>query len=110
MALTELFKQVREAHPAFRELGPRSDEILRILRALATILDTFNPLRNKASVAHPNPVLLPEPEAMLVINSARSILHYIDEKVYRHRIAGGVALDSPFTRPAPDETSDRKQM
>jgi hypothetical protein len=89
-ALTELFKQVRESHPAFRDLGPRSEEILRVLRALATILDSFNPLRNKASVAHPNPALLPEPEAMLVINAARSILHYVDEKVYRHGTAGGL--------------------
>ena len=83
-SLTELFKQVREAHPAFRDLGPRSEDIARVLRALATILDSFSPLRNKASVAHPNAVLLPEPEAMLVINAARSILHYVDEKVFRH--------------------------
>jgi hypothetical protein len=41
-------------------------------------------LRNKASVAHPNPVLLPEPEAMLVVNSVRTILHYLDEKAHRH--------------------------
>lgn len=83
-AITELFKQLREEHPAFRDLGPRSDDILRILRALATILDSFNPLRNKASVAHPNAALLPEAEAMLVINAARTILHYVDEKVYRY--------------------------
>jgi hypothetical protein len=87
--LTGLFKQVREQHPAFRDLGPRSDEILRVLRALATILDSFNPLRNKASVAHPNPVLLAEPEAMLVINAARTILHYVDEKVYHHGTSEG---------------------
>ena len=83
MRTTGLFKQVRKAHPAFRDLGPRNDDILRVLRALAIILDSFNPPRNKASVAHPNPALLPEPEAMLVINAARSTLHYIDEKVYR---------------------------
>ena len=83
-ALTELFKVVREAHPAFREVGPRSEEVLRVLRALANIVHSLNPLRNKASVAHPNPALLPEPEAMLVINAARSILHYVDEKIHRH--------------------------
>lgn len=87
-SLTDLFKQVREDHPAFRDLGPRSDDILRVLRALATILDSLNPLRNKASVAHPNPALLPEPEAMLVINAARSILHYVDEKVHHHGNGG----------------------
>jgi hypothetical protein len=83
-SLTDLFKQIREGHPAFRDLGPRTDDILRVLRALATILDSLNPLRNKASVAHANPALLPEPEAMLVINAARSILHYVDEKVHRY--------------------------
>ena len=83
-SLTDMFKQVREGHPAFQDLGPRSEDILRVLRALATILDSLNPLRNKASVAHANPKLLPEPEAMLVINAARSILHYVDEKVHRH--------------------------
>lgn len=83
-ALTELFKKIREGHPAFLEIGPRSEEIMRVLRALANILDSLNPLRNKASVAHPNQSLLPEPEAMLVINAARSILHYVDEKIYRH--------------------------
>jgi len=88
-ALTDLFKQIREWHPAFRDLGPRSDDILRVLRALATILDSLNPLRNKASVAHPNLVLLPEPEAMLAINTARSILHYVDEKVHRHATTTG---------------------
>lgn len=82
--LTELFKDVRKQHPAFHNLGPRSDDITRVLQAFATILDSFNPLRNKASIAHPNPALLAETEAMLVINTARTILHYLDEKVHRH--------------------------
>jgi hypothetical protein len=96
--LTDLFKQVREGHPAFRDLGPRRDDILRILRALATIVDSFNLLRNKASVAHPNPALLPEAEAMLVINVARTILHYVDEKVYRHG-TDGRSEDATATQP-----------
>lgn len=88
-SITELFKKIREKHAAFKDLLPRSDEILRVLRALATILDCFNPLRNNASIAHPNPVLLEKPEAMLVINTARTILHYVDEKVYRHSAGVG---------------------
>jgi hypothetical protein len=83
-SLTDLFRQIRETHPAFRELGPRSEDIVHILRALATILDSLNPLRNRASVAHPNQALLPEPEAMLAINAVRSILRYVDDKVHRH--------------------------
>lgn len=81
--LTELFKQMREQHPAFQQAGPRFEDVSRILRTLSTIVDTLNPLRNRASVAHPNVLLLAEPEAMLVINSVRTILHYIDEKI-RH--------------------------
>ncbi|MCX6564991.1 MAG: abortive infection family protein [Candidatus Aminicenantes bacterium] len=108
-SLTELFKQIREEHPAFNELGPRSDDILRVLRALSTILDSFNPLRNKASVAHPNAALLPEPEAMLVINTARSVLHYIDEKVYRHGNANKTEEASAAQqRHATDGTSRRR--
>lgn len=80
-SLTELFKRLREHHPAFQDLGPRSDEVLRILRALSTILDTMNALRNRASVAHPNEVLLADAEAMLAINAVRTVLHYLDSKV-----------------------------
>jgi len=81
-SLTELFKFLRKDHPAFREIGHHKNEIIRVLRAISTILDSLNTLRNRASVAHPNERLLEEPEAMLVINSARTILHYIDEKLH----------------------------
>ena len=79
--LTGLFKLVREEHPAFSNVGPRQDEIKRMLNATSTILDSMNTLRNRASVAHPNEQLLEEGEAMLVINSARTILHYLDTKL-----------------------------
>lgn len=92
--LTELFKSIREKHPAFSDLGPRPDEIQRIVRAFSTILDTLNPLRNRASVAHPNPVLLLEPEAMLVINSVRTVLHYLDQKAHQHVISQKVGISS----------------
>jgi len=80
-SITELFKLLREQHPALQGFGPRTDDIVRTLRAMATVLDSMNSLRNRASVAHPNESLLEEPEAMLVINSARTVLHYIDAKL-----------------------------
>lgn len=58
--------------------------LIRLLRSFGTIVDTLNPLRNKASIAHPNKALLSEPEAILVINAVRTILHYFDEKIFRH--------------------------
>ncbi len=41
----------------------------------------MNPLRNQASMAHPNEELLEPAEALLVINVSRSILHYLDTKL-----------------------------
>jgi hypothetical protein len=75
-----LYKNIRDNHPAFHTSGHREQDIKRILQSMSTIIDTLQPVRNKASLAHPNP-LLEEPEAMLVINSTRTILHYLDSKV-----------------------------
>jgi hypothetical protein len=87
MSITQLFKLVRESHPAFQETGPRAEDIQRMVRALATIVDVLNTVRNQASAAHPNPALLDEPEAMLVVNSVRSILYYVDSRVRRENDA-----------------------
>jgi hypothetical protein len=79
--ITQLFKAIRERHPAFGGEDKRQRELYRVAQALATIVDTLNPLRNRASLAHPNDSLLDEPEAMLVINSVRTLLHYVDSRV-----------------------------
>ena len=79
-SMTELWKIVREQHPAFAVAGHREEEITRIVKAVSTILDSANTLRNRASGAHPSAVLA-EPEAILVINATRTLLHYIDAKV-----------------------------
>jgi hypothetical protein len=79
-SITSLYKNIRDNHPAFHTSGHREQDIKRILQSMSTIIDTLQPVRNKASLAHPNP-LLEEPEAMLVINSTRTILHYLDSKV-----------------------------
>jgi hypothetical protein len=80
-SLTDLFKVLREQHPRFRSVGPRADEVQQVLRALGAIMGALNPVRNRASVAHPNEALLGEAEAMLMINAARTILHYLDAKL-----------------------------
>jgi hypothetical protein len=52
---------------------------------LARVVDNNVPdnlrAQASASVAHPNDELLPEAEAMLVVNCARTILSYLDTKV-----------------------------
>lgn len=81
-SITTIFKGIREKHPAFATPGTGSAEVDRVVRAMATILDALNPLRNRASGAHPNEAVLNEPEAMLVINSVRTLLHYLDSKLH----------------------------
>ena len=80
-SINELFKLILQQHQSLKNSGHRKEDIERVLKAFSTILDALNPLRNRASVAHPNEVLLGEAEAMLVINSAWTILHYIDAKL-----------------------------
>lgn len=78
---THLFKVMRKQHPSFTEDGPRASDIDRIVNSMATIIDSLNPLRNQATLAHPNEAVLEEAEAMLVINSVRTLLHYLNDKL-----------------------------
>jgi hypothetical protein len=78
---TALLKKIRREHSALQDLGPRSDDITKILNAAASILDALNPVRNNASVAHPNKDLLGRDEAQLVVNAGRTVLAYLDAKL-----------------------------
>lgn len=79
--MNQMYRVIREQHPAFEDVGPRSDDIQALLRTFINILDVLNPIRNRASVAHPNSELLGQPEAMLVINVARTLLLYFDARL-----------------------------
>jgi hypothetical protein len=81
VALTALFRILRDEHPRLHDLGHRDEDLFRMIMGLATVVDSLNTLRNKASLAHPNDQVLAEPEAMLAINAARSLLHYLDQRV-----------------------------
>lgn len=80
--ISELFAHLRDNHPAFAEDVVRGHDIRKIVRAFASVVDALGPLRNKASAAHANEVLLEPAEAMLVINAVRTLLHYIDSKMH----------------------------
>ena len=75
--LNQLLKELKNKHPA---LTTTDENIDHILKSMANILDKLNPLRNNASLAHPNPVLLNPDEAMLVINIVNTLLGYLDGK------------------------------
>lgn len=79
--VTTLFSRLRENHPSMRQDGARPEDIVRMLRSLATIINSLNPLRNQASLAHPNAELLEKAEADLVLNSIHTLLHYLDVKL-----------------------------
>jgi len=79
--ITDLYKALRMSHPSLSNAGAWSEDIDRVLKSFASVLDTLNHLRNHASVAHPNETLLSEAEAALVCNASRTILHYLDMKL-----------------------------
>ncbi len=78
--VTKLLKLLRENHPALQDIGVRSDDIVKILRSFGAVLDALGPIRNRASMAHPNETLVDEAEAMLCINAARTVIQYLDAK------------------------------
>jgi hypothetical protein len=80
-SITGLFKLLRTEHPNIIETAASTRDIGRVLLSMATIVDSLNPLRNSATLAHPNEALLEEAEAMLVINSVRTLLHYLNAKL-----------------------------
>ena len=57
--------------------------LLMSIRKGKQLMLTFNcrHRRNNASVARPNEELRDAPEAMLAVNTARSILHYVDARL-----------------------------
>lgn len=77
--INNLFKAIRNS-PKFQIDSNRHQDVEKIINSMANIFDALNPIRNNASVAHPNRYLLAEPEAILVINSARTLLNYLNSK------------------------------
>ena len=80
--VTRAFKLLRQHHPRFAARATRQADVDSILKSLGNVLEKLNDLRNHASSAHPNPSL-DEPEAMLAIHAARTILHYVDARLGR---------------------------
>jgi Abortive infection C-terminus len=79
-SIVKLFKLLRQHHPKLQHTG-RTQDIDRLLQSFAGILDSLNPIRNHASMAHPNENTLERDEALLVINVVRTLLRYFDAKL-----------------------------
>lgn len=80
--ITRLLRLLRQQHPALQNLAAGNQDADKVLNAFGTILDALNNMRNHASLAHPNQTLLDSAEAMLAINAARTIIHYLDERLH----------------------------
>jgi hypothetical protein len=78
--LTQVFKKLKSNHPKLQQGGPRQGDIDQIINSFSNTLDKLNPIRNKASLSHPNEELLEEDEAMFVVNSAQTVLNYLNRK------------------------------
>lgn len=76
-----LFKKVRKGNKAFAKPGPRAQDIEAITNAFVAVMNVLDPIRNRSSFAHPTKGLLDVPEAFPVINTARTVLHYLDAKL-----------------------------
>ncbi len=79
--IIDLFKKLLAEHEALQDLGPRPQDTSTITKAFCGVMTVIDPLRNRASFAHPTPALLGVPEAVLAINAAKTILHYVDAKL-----------------------------
>ncbi len=79
-SLTQVFKKLKASHPALQKGGTRQEDIDQIINSFSNTLDKLNPIRNKASLSHPNEELLEEDEAMLVVNTAQTVLNYLNRK------------------------------
>ncbi len=91
--MNQLFKALRAEHPALSNLGVRADDVAKMLGSMAAILDALNPVRNNASMAHPNNALVGRAEAVLVINTVRTLLIYLEAKQGE---AGAAGAAEPF--------------
>jgi len=80
-SLTELLKWLRENHPKFNGSGPHREHSAKLMKAMASVCDTLNMVRNRGSMAHANETLLDEADAMLAINASRTLLHYVHHRL-----------------------------
>jgi hypothetical protein len=78
--LVKLIKKIQNNHPKFN-ISIKSQEIQNIIKNLVSISDSLNPIRNQGSRAHPNKITLDEPEAILVINTIRTVISYLESKL-----------------------------
>jgi hypothetical protein len=94
--ITKVFKLLRTTCPELGPQGRHADQIIKILNSLASVVDAVDPLRNHGTLAHANEHLLDAAEATLYINSVKTLMHYVNSKLYTAR---GAQQGVPDTSP-----------
>lgn len=79
-SLMRLARLLRERHAAFAADTGLPQEPKVLLDRMASVLDVLNAARNRTEGAHPNPPL-PEPEANLALNAARTVFLYLHSRL-----------------------------
>jgi hypothetical protein len=79
-ATTLVFKLLRQNHPGLSDLGAQHDSLIKILQGMSQVIDGVSTQRNNASLAHANDELLRREDALLAINSARTLIQYLDTR------------------------------
>jgi hypothetical protein len=77
----QVFKCLRQHHPALSDLGAQQDSLTKILQGMSAVIDGLSTQRNNASLAHANEHLLGREDAILAINSARTLIQFLDTKL-----------------------------
>lgn len=78
---TALIASLREDGRLLPDTPHHREQVVKVLRSLTAVVDSIGSLRNNASMAHPNEGLVRPPEAVLLINTARAIIQYVDSKM-----------------------------
>lgn len=74
-------KVLRQQHPGFNSPVAQPTAMKNVLSTSATLLEQLDPIRNRATLAHPNEELIAHDEALLIINLVRSLMQYFDAKL-----------------------------
>lgn len=80
IGLKAAFELLRKHHPKMQPKEAWEGQITQAMEGLADVLDAMNKVRNDWSLAHPNK-LLPDREAQLFANAARSFLNYLEARL-----------------------------
>lgn len=82
--IQDLWSKIKLDHPKFKvDMKEQQKPINQIVNAISKVLENVNEIRNIQTFSHPSDEIIDEEEARFVINLARAILQYVDNKLSR---------------------------